>query len=94
MLINGRTLILKIIVNISNSILGMSYITISMPFLFHYSFKNLENISALLKFKLFLVWNTANDGIMTMWKEVFAPTQNQQNQSDSVHSDANTESGL
>lgn len=44
-----RTLILKIIVNISNSILGISY---SMPFLFHY-FKNLENISALLKFKLF-----------------------------------------
>ena len=48
-----KTLILKIIVNISNSILGLSYIIISMPFLFHYSFNNLENISALLKFKLF-----------------------------------------
>ena len=41
-----KTLILKIIVNISNSILGLSYII-------HYSFNNLENISALLKFKLF-----------------------------------------
>lgn len=61
-----KTLILKIIVNISNSILGIYYITISMPFLFHYAFKHLENISALLKFKLFWLgtlptwWNYDN----------------------------------
>ena len=61
-----KTLILKIIVNISNSILGIYYITISMPFLFHYAFKHLENIPALLKFKLFWLgtlptwWNYDN----------------------------------
>lgn len=51
-----RIFIPKIIVNISNIILEIYYITIKMHFPLHDSLKNLEYISVPLKFKLFLFW--------------------------------------